>query len=356
MRVLAVAQAFKGSHPVCQVADALSSGIRQAGAQPTVLHGSDGGDGLLDALGSGLMRRTRHRTVDPLARQIDAEVGWLDPETAVVESRLACGLALLDAAERDPERTTSRGVGVLIDAARAAGAETVFVGLGGSATMDGGTGMARGWDWIPRAQNGEILPEGGGQLMRLTRFDEGRRPGGRLVGLADVASPLLGPDGARRFAAQKGATGDAVERLERGLERLVAATTRWDGEAAARQAGAGAAGGLGFGLRIFAGAQVVAGAPWVLDRVGWSEAVEDAELVLIAEAAFDGTSGAGKLAGEVLRRAGERGVRAVLVAPAVDDPPRGVTVEAGKGGWWDVDELARRTELAVRRALRLPPP
>ena len=356
MRVLAVAQAFKGSLTLGEVADALSAGIRRAGAAATVLPGSDGGDGLLDALASRLIRRTRHETADPFGRRIDAAIGWLDPETAVVESRLACGLALLREDERDPRRATSRGVGVLINAAREAGARTVFVGLGGSATMDGGTGMARVWGWVPRGAEGQVLPEGGGPLERVTTMDAGRRPDRRIVGLADVTSPLLGADGARRFAAQKGASPDEARRLERGLARLVAATDEWGGEAAARRPGAGAAGGLGFGLIVFAGADLTAGAPWVLDRIGWHDALATAELVLVAEAAFDGTSDAGKLTGEVLRRAERHGARTVLVAPTVQTAPRGVTVESGDGGWWDAGELARRAEAAVRRALRLPRP
>lgn len=353
-RVLAVAQAFKGTLDLPAVAAALTRGIEIAGAVPRLLLGSDGGDGLLDALERRLVRRTRHPTRDPLLRSIDAEIGWLDGTTAVVESRLACGLALLAAHERDPLRTTSRGVGELIDAAVAAGASTVYVGLGGSGTMDGGLGMARVWDWRPHDRAGRPLEDRGGALAVLAGLERGRAPAARVIGLADVRSPLLGPGGAARFAAQKGADAAATRQLVQGLETLVGVSAPWNGPTHARRPGAGAAGGLGFGLLVFGAAELEPGAGWVLDGAGWDAAVAEADLIVTGEGAYDGTSGAGKLTGEVLARARAAGVGVLLVAPVVQDAPAGVVVETG-GGHWDAAELTRRTASGLRRALRLPP-
>ena len=352
-KVVAVAQAFKGSLPVGEVAAALEAGIDEAGGEPRVVMASDGGDGLLHALAPAVIRWTAHRVSDPLRRPIDGvRVGWLDGTTAVIESRLACGLALLQPSERDPLVTSTRGVGELIAQVVAAGARVVFVGLGGSATVDGGLGMARSWGWVPRDADGRPLPEGGGALPDLARIDPGQVPAALVVGVSDVASPLLGPRGAPVFAPQKGASEAGVGRLAAGLERLVGVLAEAGPQGLATRAGAGAAGGLGFGILRFAGGRLEPGAAWVLDRVGFDRALEGASLLLVAEAAFDRTSLEGKLAGVVLSRAAEHGILAALVAPLAGQVPGAVLVETG-GGWWDGPELTRRTARAVRSALRL---
>lgn len=353
--MLAVAQAFKGTLSVAAVARAFSRAIRDVGAEGRVLAGSDGGDGLLEALEPLVSCQTLHETSGPLGRPLRVSAGWLDQSTAVVESRLACGLALLAQRERDPLRTTTRGVGTVLESVVEAGARTVYLGLGGSATMDGGVGMARVWGWIPRDADGAVLDDGGGALASLASLVPGSRPRARIVGLADVTSPLLGREGALRFASQKGADARGAHQLSLGLERLVQASAPWGGPEFAGVPGAGAAGGLGFGVLCFAGGTLRAGAPWVLHRLGFADALSRADLVLTGEGAFDGTSLAGKLTGHVLARARTAGASAALVAPTVRHAPSGVIVEQG-GGIWDADELARRTVLALRRALRLPHP
>lgn len=351
-RVLAVAQAFKGSLSARTVADAYAEGIRLAGAEPDVLVASDGGDGLLDALEPRLLAVTDHEVSGPLGDRVTAPVGWLDDRTAVVESRYACGLSVLGGRPRDPLRSTTRGVGELLVAAAAAGAEHAIVGLGGSATMDGGVGMAGAWGVVPRDVAGVPLPTGGA-LERLATLEDGVPPAIRVVGLADVTAPLLGPAGARRYARQKGADVAVEARLARGLERLVAALGD-RGAALARIPGAGAAGGLGFGLLAFLEAELTPGAAWVLDQVGWADAVARAALVVTGEGAYDATSSAGKLTGEVLRRSAAAGRSAALIAPTVSDAPANVVVEQG-GGRWDAAALAAHTRAAVASALRLPP-
>lgn len=353
-RVLAVAQAFKGSLTARSVADAYADGIRAAGAEPDILLASDGGDGLLDALEARLLAVTEHEVHGPLGGRVTAPVGWLDNHSAVVESRYACGLSVLAGRPLDPLRATTLGVGQLVVAAAEAGAGRIYVGLGGSATMDGGVGMAGAWGVVPRDVAGVPLTLGGGALERLAMLEAGSPPATRVVGLADVRAPLLGPAGARRYARQKGADVAAEARLARGLERL-AAVLGERGAALAARPGAGAAGGLGFGLLAFLDAELVPGAAWVLDEVGWADAVARAALVVTGEGAFDATSSAGKLTGEVLARAAAAGRPAALVAPTVLDSPADVVVEQG-GGRWDAAALAAHTRAAVARALRLPPP
>jgi len=354
LSILGIAQAFKGTLDAEVVAGSLRRAIAAAGHSADVVLGSDGGDGLLAAVDHLLDHRTIHAVSGPFGGPVDAEVGWLDGSTAVIESRLACGLSLVDWNERDPMTTTTRGVGELMVEAVRAGAGTVFVGLGGSATMDAGLGMARAMGWGVLDAEGQGLPEGGGSMRSVARLVAGPAPGARIVGLADVAVPLLGPGGAMRFAAQKGAGPDAAVALDRGLARVVEAAVPFGGPAHAAFPGAGAAGGLGFGLLCFAGGELIPGAAWVLDHIGLSRRLAGAELVIVTEGAFDATSMDGKLSGEVIRCARAAGVAIGLVTPAASAVPPGVLV-GEVGGVWDAEMLERRATALIARAVRLPP-
>jgi len=350
-RVLAVAQAFKGTLSTAQVADAMETGIRAAGAEAELLLASDGGDGLLEALGPDVIRRTGHRVTGPLGSPVEVTVGWLDSGTAVIESRLVCGISLVPPAARDPLHSTTRGIGELVAEVVEAGAGTVLVGLGGSATMDGGAGMARVWGFVPLDAQGSELPEGGGGLADLARFRDGRAPAAAILGLTDVRNPLTGDRGARVYAAQKGAGPDAIERLARALDRLATVAAERGKGHLSSVAGAGAAGGLGFGLMYFGNGSLTSGADWFLNRRGFPARLRHARLVVTGEGAFDATSLEGKLTGQVLAAAGRAGVSAALLAPRAERVPAGVAVEAG-GAAWDAGELARRTQRVVERALR----
>lgn len=350
---LIVAQAFKETLSVTKVSRALAAGVRGAGWQADVLVASDGGDGLLDALSGEITRWTSYDTVDPMGRPVLARAGWLDDHVAIVESRLVIGLDLLPPAQRQPLKASTRGLGVQLEGLVADGAEKIVVGLGGSATVDGGAGMARAFGWVPYSAGGRILPEGGGALMDLDRFERGRPLGAEVVALCDVDNPLLGPEGAAPvFAPQKGATREEVSRLERGLSRLVAVTAPDGGTACAERRGAGAAGGLGFGLAYFAGAELLRGADWILERAGFHSHLEAADAVVVCEGMFDRTSLSGKLAGIAMARARDAGCPVLLLAPRATDVPDGVVVESG-GGRWEEGQLRSRARRGVERVARL---
>jgi glycerate 2-kinase len=352
-RVVVIGQAFKGSLSAADVARALGEGAAAAGASTTVIVGSDGGDGLLDAIAAP--RRSTHRVTGPLGEPVEVAVGWIDARTAVIESRLACGVALIPWERRDPERTTTRGVGELLSELAAAGATDVIVGLGGSATMDGGLGAARAWGWRARDDRGTDLPDGGGALEHLHTLEPSQRLGVAITALADVRNPLLGPGGAAVFARQKGATPEATTRLMAGLQRLVDCSPSWDGPVIAERPGAGAAGGLGFGLACFGGARLEPGAAWVLGRAGFAAALGQADAVVVAEATFDATSLAGKLTGEVVSQARAAGVPVAVITPRPLLRPPGVLVLNRRGHWRPAD-VATMCERAARRLLRLPRP
>src|SRR5439155_813289 len=230
MVVLVAPAAFKGSLGPRQVADALAAGVRLALPDARVLHCpiSDGGDGLLEAVLPPESLRERVAVTGPLGSKVECLLGWLDSDTAMFESATACGIALLRPDQLDPLHTTTRGVGELIWEAVDRGAKTVVVGLGGSATVDGGTGAARGLGWTLRDDSGRPLPEGGSSLRGLASLAGGwglaaqvlRRGQAARKRVAVVAGRVEGLIGVHALDGE-GRTLDA-----RGIAELAARVTR----------------------------------------------------------------------------------------------------------------------------------
>ena len=261
---------------------------------------ADGGEGTAAVLHSALGGSWRAASVaDPLGRRVEARFLLLPDGTAVVEAAAALGLPLLQPEERDPLRASSRGLGELVLAALAAGAQGVLVCLGGVATVDGGAG-----------------------LLEATR---GRLSGVPLRGACDVRNPLLGARGAARaFGPQKGAGPREVEELER---RLAAMTEL---AAYAELPGAGAAGGLGAALASLGGA-LVPGAELVLETLSFRERIAGAALVVTGEGTVDATTAEGKAPAAVVRACAEPGVRCVVFGGRVEVPLAGVETVALSG-------------------------
>lgn len=355
MRVLVCPTAFKESLSASDAAAALRTGILEAWpeAEVQVLPLSDGGPGLLESVGTaGDEHEEQVPATGPLGDPITARILWTRPGEVVVEAAKVCGLHLVPPAIRDPLRADTTGVGQLLARCGDSGARHIVLGLGGSATVDGGTGMARalGWQFLDAA--GRSLPPGGGALADLQRIlppEESPAPvspsriAPDVVALADVYSPLLGPDGAaRRFAAQKGASPEEVELLEYGLTRLADITARDLGRDVRFIPGAGAAGGLGAGCLLFLGADLLPGADWVLERVGFDSELAAADLLVTGEGAWDATSGLGKVTTEVLERAAAAGVPSILVCGRIEGAvPDGVQALGGADGdWLDADSIS----------------
>jgi len=354
--VLVAPAAFKGTFGPRQVAEAISVGARRALPGAAVLQCpiSDGGDGLLDAVLPPGSLREHLKVTGPLGDPVSGELGWIDPETAMFESATACGIALLQPDQLDPLRATTRGVGEMIWEAVERGARTVVVGLGGSATVDGGTGAARGLGWSLRDAEGAALPEGGGSLVQLAVMDGGWGLDAHVVALADVTTALVGPEGAAPvFGPQKGAGPEGVKLLSRGLERLGELLTRHGHGDLTTLPGGGAAGGLGAGLAFFAKAQLLPGAEWVLSRVGFDAALAKAQLVITGEGSFDRTSLVGKASGEVVRQAQAARKKVVVIAGRVEGLI-GLHALDGEGKRLDAAGIAVLAERAVRQAFGLP--
>ncbi|HUG06496.1 MAG TPA: glycerate kinase [Candidatus Limnocylindria bacterium] len=324
-RVVIAPQSFKGSADAVAVASAIARGVRRVWprANCVELPLADGGEGTALALvraTGGEMRDTRVH--DPLGREIDAQWGVLgDRRTAVLEMAAASGLPLLRDSERDPRITSTRGTGELILAAAASGAERIVIGIGGSATNDGGAGMARAFGYRFLDADGRELPEGGAALARLARIDGQTDP--RLIRPAidvacDVRNPLLGVEGATAvYGPQKGATPEIQRELENALTRYADVVEAFVGRDVRSVPGAGAAGGLGAGLIAFLDARLVSGASLVLDAVGFDKRLVGADLVVTGEGRIDGQSIYGKLTHAVTVAAKRRGVPVVAVAGMV---------------------------------------
>ena len=320
MRLVIAPDSFKGTLTPSAAARAMGEGARRAlpGAEILLVPMADGGDGALDALAQALPLSLRDATAtDPLGRAITSRFGLLDDGTAILESAQAIGLALVDPRARDPLRAGSWGVGDLLLASAAAGARHCIVTLGGSATVDGGTGMAARLGWQHRDARGQLLSGCGAELEQIESVAPPERPPAipPCTAWVDVDSPLVGPEGAAPvFGPQKGADPAAVGRLGRGLERLAQAWER----AAARDLrwlpGAGAAGGLGAGLAFYLDARLVSGAEALFELVQLDARLRDADLVITGEGRLDATSFRGKLIGRLCRHAADAGVPVLVVA------------------------------------------
>lgn len=347
MRVLVCPTAFKESLSAGQVSDAVAEGVGRSlpDAVVTRMPVSDGGPGLLDSILAAESGEVRtFEVAGPLGDPVEARSLWVSPTEAVVETADACGLHLVPGNGRDPMRSDTRGVGELLVSCVEQGATDIALGLGGSATVDGGTGLARVFGYCFVGRNGEDLPAGGGFLTNLARVEPGAALASEIVvtAIADVSVPLTGPDGAaRRFGPQKGASPWQVETLESGLERLGQRLREDLGRDVSGLPGAGASGGLGAGCAAFLGANLVPGSDWVLDRLRFDEALAGVDLVVTGEGAWDATSEMGKITGEILRRARAAGIPALLACGKTTGPiPVGATVIGGTGAWLDAADVA----------------
>lgn len=316
MRVLVAPDCFAGTLSAVAAAAAMAVGWQSVrpGDEVVVLPMSDGGPGFLDCLPGTAVTVT---VEDPLARPIPARF-LLDGTTAYVESALACGLDLVDTSDRDVGASTTYGVGQLVREAVAAGASRVMVGLGGSATNDGGSGFLAALGVRREDAAGERLRPGGLALCDAARLvGKPVLDGVELVAATDVDAPLLGAHGASAvYGRQKGASAADVAALESALGHWADLLEGHLSVAARDRPGAGAAGGLGFAMLAVGGTRV-AGVDVVAKAVGLADAIAAADLVLTGEGSFDGQSLRGKVVAGVARAALAQGLPCVVLAGQV---------------------------------------
>lgn len=355
MKIVVAPDSFKGTLSAVEVAQAIADEVRERHPEWETVEVpmADGGDGTVEAILSAVSGRRISTTVkSPLLADIPADFAVIDDgKTAVIEMAQASGLMLVPEEQRNPLVTTTYGTGELVRRAIEEGCKKLFISIGGSATVDGGAGMAAALGIRLLDSKGKSIPFGGGGLGQLQRIDLSQRAdlmGIEIMALSDVTNPLLGENGAAMvFAPQKGATSDMVEELERNLACLNEVIKRDIGVDVAEIPGAGAAGGLGAGIVAFLNGRIVSGIDAVIDLVGLRDKICGADLVITGEGSFDSQTASGKAPLGVAKIAREFGVPCVLICGRLEEESR----ETAKGlfsAFFSISQLAGSQREAIQ--------
>ncbi len=323
IKIVCAPNAFKGSLRAPAVARAMAKGVR--GCLPTALVEkiplADGGDGLLDVLLDQEGGRLRDLEITgPYGTKINSFWGLLaDGQTAIIETALAAGLALVGDADLNPMLATTYGVGELIGAALDCGCRKFIVGLGGSATNDGGMGMAQALGVKFYDVDDKELGHGGGELTKIRRIDtaslDRRLARAEFLIACDVDNPLTGPRGASMvYGPQKGADVAMVKELDKGMHNFAHVIKKELGIDLGKVPGSGAAGGLGAGFLSFLQGKLVSGIELVMNRLRFDERIAGASLILTGEGSLDGQTAFGKVPYGVGKKALAYGIPAVAIA------------------------------------------
>ncbi|MFP5502043.1 MAG: glycerate kinase [Candidatus Sericytochromatia bacterium] len=338
MSWLVATDSFKGSLSAAAASAAIARGLAASGLEVDLCPLSDGGEGFVSAIVEGAGGRIEvASTTDALGGPIEAAYGLIDGgETGVVELSSAAGLVQLPPGMRDPSRTTTYGVGALIaEAHRRHGFKHLLLGLGGSATVDGGAGLLEALGVRFLDHEGRPVPRGGGGLVRLARIESADASpvltACTITLAVDVDNPLLGPRGAAPvYGPQKGADAAMVGALEAGLKRLAGAIAAATGRELAAMPGTGSAGGVPAGLLAFGRARMQPGFEIAAAAVGLEARLQAASLVVTGEGRLDRSSFEGKVVGRLAARCQALGLPLVVVAGTLD--PEGVALLEAAGG------------------------
>jgi glycerate kinase len=319
MKIVIAPDKFKGSLPGAEVAAAIAAGVRAEWpeAELVTVPVADGGDGTVDAAVAAGLERVPVTVDGPTGEPVHTSYARRG-EVAVIELAGACGLMRLPGGRRAPLAASSFGCGQVLAAALEAGARRIILGVGGSASTDGGTGLLQALGTRVFGARGEPLGRGGAALRDVAALDlAGLHPalrGGSVILATDVANPLTGPDGAAEvYGPQKGASPEQVIELASGLRRWAAVVAEATGTDWSRAPGSGAAGGVGFAALAVLGAQARPGIELVLELVDFDAALDGAALVVTGEGSLDTQTLAGKAPAGVARAAARRGIPVVAV-------------------------------------------
>lgn len=357
MRILIAPDSFKDCLTATQVAQAIEAGIHRVdpGIETILVPMADGGQGSVDAvLRSTEGERRKISVMGPLGTSVQGTLALFDGgKTALFEMASASGLELVPLAQRNPMRTTTFGTGELLCAALDNGAERIIVGIGGSATNDGGAGAAQALGYALLDKEGNPIGLGGGYLHLLDRIDVTNvhplLKDASVEVACDVTNPLTGPEGASHvYGPQKGATPEMVRHLDANLEHLARIVER-DLGVTMNQPGAGAAGGLGGGLVAFAHAKLRRGIELIADAVHLRDRMKGADLCITGEGAIDSQSAFGKTAVGVAKVGQELGIPVVAIAGS-----RGIdahrVIEYGVTAYFDITPRPTSLEDALANA------
>jgi glycerate 2-kinase len=343
-RVVLAPDKFKGSLTAAAVAEALAVGMLDVlpGLQTIMLPVADGGDGTVAAALSAGFDEVIVDALGPTGEQVRAPYA-LRGDRAVVELAAVVGLGMLPDGRLDPLGSSTYGLGLVIADAVRRGANQIVLGLGGSASTDGGAGMVQALGARLLDEHGHDLLPGGGNLVHLERLDlaplRNMLSTVTTIVASDVENPLLGPNGAAAvFGPQKGATPQQVEELERGLRHWSQLVVEATGREDAARAGAGAAGGTGFAALALLDAAIKPGIELILDLIDFDRRIAGADLVVTGEGSLDAQSLAGKAPVGVARAAAKAGIPVVAVAGRLQLSPQRIR-EAGISAAYPLTDL-----------------
>lgn len=325
MRVLIATDSFKGSLKSLEAAAIIEKGIRRvySAAQVEKIAIADGGEGTVEAMVESLQGEYRYAEVsDPIGNKVRARYGIVNGDTAIIEMAEASGLSLVPQDRRNPLTTSTYGTGELIRDALSRGCRKILLGIGGSATNDGGMGMAAALGVKFLDQDGEPLAMGGGFLDRLQNIDiSSIMPlvnETEFVAACDVNNPLCGERGASRvFGPQKGASPQMVELLDRNLRHYADIIKKDLAIDVLDAPGAGAAGGLGAGLMVFCKAKLMKGMDIVLDTINIDDRIQEADIVITGEGKLDEQTAYGKVPVGIGLRAKKYGKPVFAIAGSI---------------------------------------
>ncbi len=319
MKIISAIGSFKGTIDSIKINNLVKEELEKQGHSVESIPVADGGDGLLDALCFSLGAKYEEiETVDALGKPIKAKIG-INHDTAIIEMALASGLAILKENERNPLKTSTYGTGLLIKYVAEKGINNIILGIGGSATNDGGFGCmaALGFDFYD-SENKKIIPSGE-NLKHISRIDDSnvseKIKNLNITVACDVTNPLLGENGATYvYGKQKGATEEMLKELESGMANYAEKVAEFCKINYSEASGAGAAGGLGFGLISFLNAKMQKGAQLVLNHAGYETKLKNAGLVITGEGRIDNQTEFGKLPQIVAEKASKNNVKCIAIA------------------------------------------
>jgi glycerate kinase len=331
MKIVVAPDSFKGSLTAIEVSVAIEQGIREVFPEAEVIKipMADGGEGtvqcLVNATGGKILEE---KVIGPLGDEVLAFYGILgDRKTAIVEMAAASGLILIPESKRNPLVTTTYGTGQLIKAALDQGCRKMIIGIGGSATNDGGAGMVQALGVKLLDQEGKEVGFGGGELKKIVKIDiscmDNRLSDTKVLVASDVNNPLCGPQGASRiYGPQKGATPEIIEELDKSLSYFAELIKRGLNKEVKDIPGAGAAGGLGAGLMAFLNAELRSGIEIIIEIVKLEQNIKEADLVITGEGKIDSQTIYGKTPVGVAKIAKKYNVPVVAVAAIIEEDSR----------------------------------
>ncbi|NDL67558.1 glycerate kinase [Anaerotalea alkaliphila] len=355
MKIVIAVDSFKGSMSSLEAGEAVKEGILRAmDADIVVKPIADGGEGTTDALVAGLGGEKVPITVTgPRGNKVEASYGWLrETGTAIIEMAEAAGIVLLGSEKKEPLKATSYGVGEMIRDAMDRGCRDFLIGIGGSATNDGGVGMLQALGFGFYDGEGKDVGLGAQCLERIVRVDTARRHPGlgectfRVA--CDVKNPLTGENGATRvYGPQKGVSGDMLQELDRAMGHYAEVTKAATGRDEALTAGAGAAGGMGFAFLSYLDGALEPGVDLVLEALELEESMRDADFVVTGEGCLDHQTAMGKVPVGVARLAKKHGAKVVALAGGVKEGAQACNRE-GIDAFFSINPLLVPLEEAMR--------